>query len=121
LLLFSLLFLTAAFISKYYRGPAADFSSAYLGDLFIVACLYDWLSLCWIRLHPLFKAGAVALFATMVELFQKTGIPASWGLPEPFTFIAGTAYDAKDFSFYFLGLALAWGIDVRLRKNVQDV
>jgi hypothetical protein len=117
----SLLFLAAAFASKYYRGPGAAFSSAYLGDLFIVGCLYAWLGFFCIRLRPLMKAGAVGLFATLVELFQKTGIPASWGLPQPFTFVAGTAYDAKDFIFYFLGLVLAWGIDVRLRKHAQDV
>lgn len=112
--------LTAAFLAKYYRGPGQVFADAYLGDFFIVGCLYFWLSAMVPRLPIWPKAAAIGLLALAVELFQATLIPASWNLPQPLSFLLGTAFDSKDFIFYFLGLTLAVLLDSIFRKIRGD-
>ena len=112
-LLIAFVLLALAFASKFYYGPYWRFSNAYLGDVFIVGTLYFFLSIGLPTLAPLKKALIIALVALCVELFQATGIPASWGLPEPFSFVLGTAFDWRDFIFYSIGLLLALGLDKR--------
>ncbi len=113
-LLMAAVLLALAFASKYYRGPYWRFSNAYLGDVFIVGTLYFILSIAVPQQSALLKALIIALVALAVELFQATGIPASWGLPEPFSFVLGTAFDGADFLFYAVGLLLALGLDKRI-------
>lgn len=117
----SLLLLAAAFLDKFYRGPAQSFSEAYLGDFFIVGCLYFWLSVMLPRWPMMLKAAAIGFLALSVELFQATLIPASWNLPQPFNFLLGTAFDPKDFVFYFSGLAFAVLLDVIFGKTGGDL
>ena len=104
-------FLTLAFFSKWYSGPAWRFSDAYLGDVFIVASLYYCLSIFAPGLSRTIKFAAVAALALAVELFQATGIPGSLNLPKPFEFILGTSFDLKDFISYLAGLILAVAVD----------
>ena len=115
--LLSLLFLASAFFTKFYSGPYWRFADAYLGDVFIVACLYFALSIVCESRGALFKFAAIAALAIVVELFQATGIPASLNLPKPFVFILGTSFDPKDFLFYFAGLCLAVVIDFLVVKR----
>lgn len=112
--LLSLFFLALAFATKYYSGPYWQFSDAYLGDVFIVAVLYFWLASGFPRRHPFFKAATIFLIALAVELFQASGIPASWNMPEPFVFVLGSQFDFKDFIFYTLGLLMAVLVDWKL-------
>ncbi len=104
--------LAAAFASKYYQGPGNAFSEAYLGDFFVVGVFYFLVGAAAHSMRPFAKAAAIALFAAAVELFQASGIPASWNLPRPFTFLLGTSFDPLDFLFYALGLTAAVAADV---------
>ena len=108
----AIVFLALAFLSKLYSGPFWRIADAYFGDVFIVACLYFILSIIFTKIRPLLKFMAIALFATAVELFQATGIPASLELPRPFVFILGTSFDIYDFAFYAVGLMSAVGLDI---------
>ncbi len=112
----SLVALGLAFLSKYYSGPYQQFSVAYLGDVFIVICLFFWLALVVPRFSTLAKFIIIAAVACSVELLQLSGWPARLNLPEPFVFILGTSFDPKDFLFYAIGLSLAVAMDVRLVK-----
>jgi hypothetical protein len=115
-----LLFLGAAFASKFYRGAGQVFAEAYLGDLFIVGCLYFSLGTILPKMAMWKKAGLIGLVAVLVESFQATGIPASWGLPAPLSFIMGTAFDPRDFLFYALGIFIAVLIDtLYLKKRIH--
>jgi hypothetical protein len=115
-----LMFLAAAFASKYYQGVGQVFAEAYLGDLFIVGCLYFGLGMFLPKMAMWIKAGLIGLVALLVESFQATGIPASWGLPAPFSFIMGTAFDPRDFLFYALGIISAVIVDTLcLKKRVH--
>lgn len=123
-LLFLLLFLVAAFASKFYRGAGQVFAEAFLGDLFIVGCLYFGLGMILPKMAVWKKAGLIGLVAVLVESFQATGIPASWGLPAPFSFILGTAFDPRDFLLYALGIFVAVLIDIfflNKRKHHADI
>ncbi len=106
--------LALAFASKYYAGPYRHFSDAYLGDVFIVICLYYWLASAFPPLPILAKFSAIAVLACAVEFVQLSGWPARLDLPEPFVFILGTSFDPKDFLFYAIGLCLAVLVDGRL-------
>ena len=106
-LIVSLVALSLAFWSKFYDGPYWRFADAYLGDVFIVICLYFWLALFRPGLHILTKFALIAALAFGVELFQATGLPAALNLPEPFVFILGTSYNAFDFLCYGSGLLCA--------------
>ncbi|MDZ7316204.1 MAG: DUF2809 domain-containing protein [candidate division KSB1 bacterium] len=99
--------LAAAFASKYYRGPGDAFAEAYLGDFFIVGVLYYVLSAVAQKLTPLRRLAAVALFALAVEAFQATGLPRSWNLPRPLSFVFGTQFDFYDTAFYLAGLGFS--------------
>ncbi len=115
----SVTFLCLAFLSKGYSGPYQWFAEAYLGDVFIVGCLYFALSLVAPEKSGLFKFIAIGLFAVVVEFFQATGLPAALNLPEPFVFVLGTSFDVFDFVSYFIGLLLAVFVDrVIYRKSV---
>jgi hypothetical protein len=115
-----LLFLAAAFASKIYRGVGQVFAEAYLGDLFIVGCLYFGLGMILPQTAVWKKAGLIGLVALSVESFQATGIPASWKLPAPLSFVLGTSFDPRDFLFYALGLFIAVIVDVfYLKKRVH--
>ncbi len=118
-LITSLVFLALALAlaSKYYHGPHHVFADAYLGDVFIVGCLYFWLALIKPRWYPRLKGGIILLVALTVESFQATGIPASWGLPEPFVFVLGSQFDIRDLAFYLLGITLALLIDRYLMQK----
>ncbi|RQW02123.1 DUF2809 domain-containing protein, partial [candidate division KSB1 bacterium] len=106
--------LALAFASKYYAGPHQRFADAYLGDVFIVICLYFWLALLWPQLHVLTKFALIAGLAIGVELLQATGLPASLRLPAPFVFVLGTSFDQRDFLFYGTGLMVAVLFDLLL-------
>lgn len=118
-LLVSLVALGLAFGSKFYRGPNWQFSNARLGDVFIVICLFFWLAIGWPRLSTGVKALVIAIVATVVEFLQLTGLPARLNLSEPFVFVLGTSFDARDFIAYAVGLTLAVLIDVRVIKGVR--
>ncbi|MBN1561897.1 DUF2809 domain-containing protein [candidate division KSB1 bacterium] len=106
-LVISLVALALAFASKYYAGPHQRFADAYLGDAFIVICLYFWLALLWPHLRILTKSALISGLAVGVELLQATDLPASLHLPAPFVFVLGTSYDRRDFIFYGLGVLIA--------------
>lgn len=116
-LILSFVFLALAFATKYYSGPYWQFSDAYLGDVFIVAVLYYWLGAIFLKWRPFAKAATIFCIALAVELFQASGIPASWNLPEPFVFVLGSQFDVKDFLFYAIGIALAVWVDYRFLKK----
>lgn len=115
-LIVSLVALALAFWSKYYSGPYYQLADAYLGDVFIVMCLYFGLALAFSRLSILKKFLTIAIVACSVELLQFSGWPASLNMPEPFVFILGTSFDPRDFIFYAIGLSLAAAIDGWLYK-----
>ena len=110
-LLMAMVLLLLALASKVYRGPYWQFSNAYVGDIFIVGTLYFILSFAAPGFPPIKKAFTIGMIAVAVELFQATGIPASWGLPEPFSFVLGTSFDPRDFMFYGVGLIVAIILD----------
>lgn len=112
----SLLALTLAFIAKYYVGPYERFADAYLGDVFIVICLYFWLAIAAPRFRILSKFIVIAAVASFVEFLQLTGLPARLNLGEPFVFILGTSFDPRDFIFYGVGLTLAVIVDVGFNR-----
>ena len=112
----SIITLGLALWSKYYSGPYHTFADAWLGDVFIVICLYFWLALAFPRFTILIKFLAIALLATGVELLQLSGWPASLNVPEPFVFILGTSFDPKDFLCYAIGLTLAAVLDMWFLK-----
>ena len=116
-LIVSLVALALAFVSKFYSGPYWRFADAYLGDVFIIICLYFWLTIMCVNLSIVFKALMIAALATVVELFQLSGIPTRWDLPEPFVFILGSSFDPKDFIYYAIGLCGAVGIDILLKRR----
>ncbi|MDZ7371316.1 MAG: DUF2809 domain-containing protein [candidate division KSB1 bacterium] len=99
--------LAAAFASKYYSGYGDNFAEAYLGDFFIVGVLYFVLSAAALKLTPRRRLVAVALFALAVEAFQATGLPRSWNLPRPLSFVFGTQFDVYDTAFYIAGLCFS--------------
>ncbi|MBN1479366.1 DUF2809 domain-containing protein [candidate division KSB1 bacterium] len=103
--------LALAFLSKYYSGPHFRFADAYLGDLFIVICLYFILAGSYINLGIMQKFIVIMAIACFVELFQWTKLPAQLNLPEPFVFILGTSFDPLDFVFYGMGLTIAVLLD----------
>jgi hypothetical protein len=113
----SLAFLALAFLSKFYSGPFWRFADAYLGDVFIVACLYFGLSFVFPRKKPIIKFLVIAVFAVAIEFFQATGLPAALQLPKPFVFILGTSYDEFDFVCYLFGLAIAILLDVLILQS----
>jgi hypothetical protein len=106
--------LVLAFIAKYYVGPFERFADAYLGDVFIVICLYFWLAILAPQFSILSKFMVIAAVACCVEFLQLTGFPARLNLGEPFVFILGTSFDPYDFIFYALGLTSAVLLDVVL-------
>ena len=110
-LITSLVALALAFLSKYYVGPFERFADAYLGDVFIVICLYFWLAILLPRIRISRKFLVIAAVACAVEFFQMTGLPAQLNLGEPFVFVLGTSFDLRDFIFYGLGLAIAVFVD----------
>ena len=116
-LLMAIVLLLLAFASKVYHGPYWQFSNAYVGGVFIVGTLYFMLSFAAPGWPPLKKALAIGMIAVAVELFQATGIPASWGLPEPFSFVLGTSFDPRDFLFYGIGLIVAILLDRWMSRN----
>jgi hypothetical protein len=79
----------------------------YWGDIGIVAALYFALSAVWLRASITMRAGAIFTFAVAVEVFQGTGIPASWNLPSPWVHILGTSFDVTDFYAYAIGIGVA--------------
>lgn len=99
--------LAAAFASKYYTGYGDAFAEAYLGDFFIVGVLYYVLSAVAPKWTPCRRLAAVALFALAVEAFQATGLPRSWNLPRPLSFVFGTQFDVYDTAFYIAGLCFS--------------
>lgn len=112
--------LSLAFLSKYYNGPHFRFADAYLGDLFIVICLYFVLAGFILKMHIRQKLSSIAVIACSVEFLQWTKIPAQLNLGEPFVFILGTSYDPQDFIFYGLGLTMAGLLDktfIRFREG----
>jgi len=114
----SLVFLLFALASKAYHGPMWRLADAYLGDTFIVACLYFFLTV----LRPLWswrlKILIIGGIAVAVEAFQASGIQRAWGLPKPFVFIFGTSFDPLDFACYALGLWWAYLSDRFLLKKL---
>jgi hypothetical protein len=123
-LLVLLFFLSAAFASKFYRGAGQVFAEAYLGDLFIVGCLYFGFGLVFTKMAVLHKARIIGLVALSVESFQATGIPASWKLPAPMSLILGTSFDPRDFVIYTLGLFIAVIVDkyyLKKKKHHADI
>lgn len=92
-----------------------------MGDLFIVACLYFWLTIVYPKWRPTVKALSIALLAVAVEIFQATGLPARLQLPEPFVFILGSQFDAKDFIYYLVGLLIALLVDYIFLKHNEEI
>jgi len=110
-------FLALAFWSKGYDGPHQRWVDAYVGDIFIVACLFYLLSLICPLWRTVIKFLIISGIAVAVESFQATGIPASWRLPEPFVFILGSSFDPLDFLFYGTGLLMVVIIDKGILKR----
>ncbi len=109
-------FLIFAILTKLYRGPLHVYIDAWAGDIGIVACLYFMLACFFPRLQPFIKGLVIACIAVSVELFQASGIPRSWNLPAPFVWVLGSRFDVMDFWFYFIGIIIAFLIDIKLVK-----
>lgn len=102
-----IVFLVFAISTKLYSGPGMLWARYYWGDIGIVAALYFALSAVWLRASITMRAGAIFTFAVAVEVFQGTGIPASWNLPSPWVHILGTSFDVTDFYAYAIGIGVA--------------
>lgn len=115
----SFLLLGGAFAAKFYTGPFTWLADRYLGDFFIVGWLYFGLGAMAPRLASTPKAGIIFGLASVIELFQATGIFASPETPKILAFWIGTTFDPWDFIPYALGTLLAMGIDVALKKQTS--
>ncbi len=111
----ALFLLAVAFASKAYRGPCWHFANAYVGDVMVVGVFYFALSffaLSWSRIN---KALVVLAYAVLVELFQASGVPASWHLPAPFVYVFGSVFNFSDILAYIIGLILAVFLDNQIK------
>ncbi len=114
----ALAFLLCALASKAYHGPYWRLAEAYVGDIFIVACLYFLLTLLRPQWSWMLKSFVIGGIAVAVEAFQASGIPEAWGLPKPFLYILGTKFDPTDFACYAFGLWCAYLCDRFLLKRL---
>jgi hypothetical protein len=108
---YSALFITLAFASKAYRGPWWRIADAYIGDVMVVGFLFFVLSALLPRLATARKFWIVFVYAVLVELFQATGLPASWHLRPPLSYAFGSSFDAIDLIAYAVGVLLAAFLD----------
>jgi hypothetical protein len=111
----ALLLLGIAFASKAYRGPWWHYANAYVGDIMIVGVIYFTLTLFAVSWSMPKKALCVFIYAVLVELFQATGIPASWNLPAPFVYVFGSVFSYIDILAYIVGLFLAGFLDNQIK------
>ncbi len=103
--------LTTGLVSLCYSGPGRELVRGYLGDILIVIFLYYLLSIAW--QSTAWRRGiSVLLLACLLEFNQL--LTWSAALPSPVrTLILGSHFDPADILAYFLGTAIAVGLDRR--------
>ena len=118
-LLVSFSFLLLALASKSYTGSCHQFVNHYLGDLFIVGCLYFLLLLCFPNLSPLPLAALVLAVSVSVESAQAHVVPILQRLPHWIRFWTGTTFDPLDILAYCAGIALAASTHLLLKRGAE--
>jgi hypothetical protein len=83
-----------------------------LGDALYAVAAYLALALVLHRRLPALVAALALAFCLAVECFQATGIPARNAHLGAVRWLLGTAFSWHDVACYFVGVAVAFGLDV---------
>lgn len=91
------------------------FVRPYMGDVLAVVCVY-----CVVRAvlpkNPQFFSVFVFAFAVIVELIQLTGLSELFGSGSVIAVIIGGTFDFADILCYFVGSAVCFVIDLKIKE-----
>jgi hypothetical protein len=82
-----------------------------LGDVLYAVAAYLVLALVLFRKPPKWVALLALALCLAVEFFQATGIPARYEHIPGLALLLGTTFSWHDAACYFVGVALAFGLD----------
>lgn len=91
---------------------------AAIGDVLYAVLIYVVVCLLLPKISPIPAAVVAVIVCWLIEFFQLTGLPLEWAEQwPPAKYVFGTTFAWTDLLLYLLGVAVAVGVELLLRRR----